>query len=354
MKKLSLHLQCLIQILNFETLWAYYTQSNGVLYAKECRKMALQIIYTFMTLLSKKPDLIDYLKGKVCHIDDPDCKYEAIKGLKDFGEGTLEYPYETIFGSKLMLFMFFSTLKGFLLNELKVKKFPIMTITSLEDDYSARVIRWRPHMPRIALLHNPDSLLTEASNTSTIAEVGDIRRSQELMLYAHDSKDFAQRIFNFINVTRNLIAKHAGFFDKFTGDGFIVYFNEAICGDSDLSYKECFLNFIKEEINFAIPFFKDWENSIRKLPISKIGIALGADIGTINFADIMDYLIAVGDAIVWASRMASVAEANEIMVNNLLFSHLNEDINLLFERRQCQSKYGEPFIAQKLMFCDQF
>lgn len=354
MKKLSLQLQCLIQIYNFETLWAYYTQSNGVLYEKECRKIALQIIETFTTLLSKDPDLTDFLKDKVCHIDDVECKYEAIKGLKEFGEGTLEYPYKTIFGSKFMLFMFFTTLKKYLLNKLKVKKMPIMTITSQEEDYSARVIRWRPHMPRIALLHNPDSLLKQASNTSTIAVVGDIRRSQELMLYAHDSKDFTERMVNFINITRTLIAKHAGFFDKFTGDGFIVYFNEAICRDSDLNYKECFLTFIKEEINFAIPFFKDWESSIRKRPISRIGIAIGADIGKINFADITDHLIAVGDAIVWASRMASVAEANEIMVNNLLFNYLNGDDNLLFERRQCKSKYDELFIAQKLMFCDQF
>jgi len=253
-----------------------------------------------------------------------------------------------------MLFVFFSELKRYLLKELKVIKMPIMMISSLEEEYSAKVIRWRPHMPRIALLHNPDSLFKQASDTSTIAVVGDIRRSQELMLYASDLKEFTDRMVNFITTTRDLIEKHMGFFDKFTGDGFIVYFNEAICGAAKLSYKECFLNFIKDESNFAIPFFSDWEKSIRKRPINKIGIAIGADIGKIYFGDINDHLIAVGDAIVWASRMSSVGEANEILVNNLLFSYLNSNFNLSFEEKQCESKYGEPFIAQKMTFCDQF
>ena len=137
------------------------------------------------------------------------------------------------------------------------------------------------------------------------------------MVYADKPEEFSIRMVSFIKTTRDLIEQHNGLFDKFTGDGFIVYFNETICSDANNNYIDCFLSFIKSEIKFA---------------------------------DINDHLIAVGDAIVWASRMSSVAAANEIVINNLLFNSIKIKDNISFESFQYKTKYGESFMANKLLF----
>lgn len=224
--------------------------------------------------------------------------------------------------------------------------------STIAQEHSARVIRWKGHLPRQALLHDPDKVFGQASVTSTIAVVGDIRRSQDLMTYAQDPRNFSERMVQFITTTRELIEKRAGFFDKFTGDGFLVYFNEAVCKAADLNYIDCFLNFLREEANFAAPVFQDWSRSIRKRPPTEIGLAIGADIGKVSFEDIHNHLVAVGDAIVWASRMASIASSNEIIVNNLLYTLLDNREDLTFKERIGQTKAGESFLAQALLFAD--
>jgi class 3 adenylate cyclase len=207
-------------------------------------------------------------------------------------------------------------------------------------------------MPKVVLEKNPDEVFQGASKTPTIAVVGDIRRSQDLMTYAQKPRDFSKRMVRFITKTRKLIDKHAGFFDKFTGDGFIVYFNHAICKAAGLNYIECFTNFLSDEFDLATPLFQEWSLSIRKLPTTEIGLAIGADIGQIKFEDIDNHLIAVGDAIVWAARMASVATSNETIVNNLLFAALKDRQDISFQERSGQTKTGETFLAKALNFAD--
>ena len=61
-------------------------------------------------------------------------------------------------------------------------------------------------------------------------------------------------------------------------------------------------------------------------------------------------LVAVGAAIVWASRMAAVARANEVIVNNLLFSRLEGRGDIRFSARPETTKGGEGFLARRLEF----
>jgi len=270
--------------------------------------------------------------------------------LKEWGESASVHPYKSLFMSRFMLFAFISGLKGLLLRDSKVSRWPTMIASSIEQEYTARVIRWRGHMPKAALRDDPDRAFQYASSTPTIAVVGDIRRSQDLMTYAKDPKAFSVRMVQFITTTRELIEKHAGFFDKFTGDGFIVYFNEAICNTANLGYIDCFLNFIRDEFHFATPLFDEWSRSIRKRPTTEIGLAIGADIGKVNFEDVHDHLVAVSNSIVWASRMASIANSSEAIVNNLLFAVLDGRTDIKFQSREGKTKAGESFLAQSLLF----
>jgi class 3 adenylate cyclase len=347
MAKQPLQIECLVLAQTFEMLWAYYTQSGRQLYPDECRSAALQFIEAYEELSQIDDRVLDAnsLKlGKNTDIAD------IIWHLKKWGEGRTAYPYVDANMSKRMLHAFFTGLKGLMLRDLGVSRWPTMIYSSAEHDHSARIVRWRGHLPRAALLNDPDLILSAASDSTTIALVGDIRRSQDLMTYAQEPTDFSRRMVQFITTTRKLIEKHGGLFDKFTGDGFIVYFNSAVCSAARLNHIDSFLGFLKDELDFAIPLFNEWSRSIRKRPAANIGLAMGADVGRVNFEDIHDHLVAVGDTIVWAARMASVALSNEVLVNNLLHAALEGRKGLTFQEREGQTKAGETFFAQSLSF----
>lgn len=88
---------------------------------------------------------------------------------------------------------------------------------------------------------------------------------------------------------------------------------------------------------------------MKKLPAEPIGLAIGADLGIVSFQNLNHHLVAVGDAVVWASRMASGASANEILVNNLLFEALRDTTGVRFEERPSKTKSGEGFLAHALL-----
>jgi class 3 adenylate cyclase len=346
------HLECLVLAQSMETYWAYYFLSAGKLYADDCRKIASKFINSYQILykedphiLNKTKELIEKLKNKN-YIDDFD---ELINRLMEWSKGNRDYPFENSVRSNIVISLIIHQLKEDFFREFEIGKIPLRKgLSSLEKDHSARVIRWQEHMPRTALKSDPDIVLQNACETSTIVVFGDIRKSQDLMTYAQEPQAFSEKIVQFFSTTRELIEKHAGFLDKFTGDGFIVYFNDAVCKTADLNYIECFLGFITDEISFAKPFFDEWEKSIRKRPITKIGLAIGADIGTVKFFDIKNHLVAVGDAIVWASRMVSSAETNDVLVNNLLFATLDAKPEVSFKEKVAETKAGERFLAHTI------
>lgn len=347
MKQRELQIMYLIISQSFETLWAYYSLSSGQLYYEICQKEALRLLKIINELAKLDDDILDAEKLK---IGDKTEIHPILNNLSSWANGESSYPPDRLVPSGWVLRVFLTQLRKLILKKMNIKEGPSFILSGLEEESSVRIMRWKPHLPRRALIAGPDRVIQLACNSPTIVVIGDIRRSQDLMTYASKPEDFSQRMVEFINTTRIFIEKYAGFFDKFTGDGFIVYFNEEICKTAELDYKECFLQFIKEEIAFAVPFFSNWERSIRKRPINTIGLAIGADIGNVRFEDIKNHLVAVGDAIVWADRMASAAESQEILVDNLLFSILDGREDITFEKREGKTKSGESFISQLLKF----
>lgn len=285
---------------SFETLWAYYSLSSGELYNELCKKEAIRLLDAINNLAKVDSDILDAKKLKIGDKSDINAILEK---LSCWAQGTSCDSSERLVASGWVLRVFLSCLRRLILKKLKIKEGPIFVLSSFEEDHSRRIMRWKPHLPMPALIAGPDKIINLASDSLTIVVVGDIRRSQDLMTYATDPIDFSKRMVEFFITTRQFVEKHAGFFDKFTGDGFIVYFNKEVSKTAGLDFIECFLNFIKDEMTFALPFFVNWEKSIRKRPIKNIGLAIGADIGKIRFEDIQNHLV-VGDAVVWATRMA--------------------------------------------------
>jgi class 3 adenylate cyclase len=209
-------------------------------------------------------------------------------------------------------------------------------------------LKWRGHFPSLKTRADPQDIMERACRSPSIIVVGDIRRSQDLMTYAMDEQDFSRRMVEFISTTRSVLNKHGGFFDKFTGDGFLGYFNESICDLYGSNYVDSFINFIHEFTTFCNAHFREWVKFVRKLPGQPVGLAVGADLGRVSFQSLHYHVVAVSESIVWASRMASAAKAEEVLVNNLLYQTLCQRDNLVFEARAANTKSGESFQAWKL------
>jgi class 3 adenylate cyclase len=340
-------IECLILTLSFETLWSYYLQSSGQLFSRECREAAQRLIESFDGLSKQDPRIKDPVVLTIGEHTDVE---DILVNFRDWADGKRQYPYEEAFRSRFMLFGLLTGLKGLLLKDLEVSHWPHMIMTSQETEFSERVLRWKGHLPASILRRDPDTVVKKASSALSVVVVADIRHSQDLMTYASSAEDFSRRMVDFIMVTRQSVDEHHGFFDKFTGDGYLVYFNEAVCNAASSDYIECFLSFIAEHRKFCIEHFSQWTQSVRKLPSDEVGLGIGADLGIVRFHDLKHQLVAVGDSIVWASRMATAARANEVVVNNLLFSALKRRGGLNFGTREATTKSGEKFLARTLEF----
>ena len=145
---------------------------------------------------------------------------DIINNFRQWVNGSQVYPYGMLFK------VFLASLKNQFLKDLHISgKFQFI-ISSIERLYSPQFIRWDAHIPKDVLyrINDPDDLILNASAFQSIAVVGDIRRSQDLMTYAKDPNDYSNRMEQFITTTRKLINTHGGLFDKFTGDGFDCIF----------------------------------------------------------------------------------------------------------------------------------
>lgn len=343
----EINIECLVHTLTFENYWAYFSQSGKELYRDKTKRAAYNFIWSLDRFLANNTGKYEFIRGRM----GAGTKItEILDDLRNWVDSVTEYPLSVIIESRFELFHFLCCLKIELLTGIKLCLGPVMAINSAEIDYSEQYLRWRGHLPPGAMSGDLHQIVQNASSKQTIVVLGDIRRSQDLMTYALNPIDFSSRMNKFISTTRTLINSHNGFFDKFTGDGFLVYFNDEICKKANTNYIECCLGFIKEEMDFARTMFGDWEKSIRKLPDKKVGLTIGADIGIVNFNDINHHLVAVGDAIVWASRMASSGDAGQVILNNLLFTTLKEYEGLSFSEHKATTKAGESFLAHVLSF----
>jgi class 3 adenylate cyclase len=341
-------LECLVHAQTLETMWTYYWFSDGKLYADKIKEAARIFVESFVELCEEDPRFID---AKLMGIGERSFQVKEI--LANFSEwigGRTEMPYSTKSMTGLTIFKLVSGVKSILVKDDVFTREPLIGFHSGAWEFAERVVRWKGHIPQQALHSSPDELVRKASGARTIAVIADIRRSQDLMTYAKNPDDFSKRVVEFITTSRELIEKHFGFLDKFTGDGFVVYFNEAICASRKKNFVECFLEFCRDELAFCRPHFSAWERTIRKVPNTEIGLTIGADLGTVKFSDINHHLVAVGDAIVWAERMSSIGGAHEVVINNLLYDLLCDVPGVNFESRTAKTKSGEEFVARVMRF----
>lgn len=338
----------LVSILTFETYWAYYSMSSGNLYEKVVREAARHLIDSIDKLAALHSDILDKKALKWSDVAKPE---EIIQSLREWTSGVSLLPYETFLQSRVHLWLLLTQQKIYLVKRLKLKSFPPISWEVMEYEHSDRYLRWKPHLPRQSLYEYDRKLdISRFPTSKTIVVYGDIRRSQDLMIYTIGQDRFEDMLIKFFDSVRNIFDQSMGIFDKFTGDGFIGYFNEYLCDEHGKNFVECFIEFLKKCMEFSESLFYEWKRYLRKLPEQDIMLSIGADVGKLYFGDRYGHLICIGDAIVWAQRMCSAAPSGVIYINNLLANLLvdREDIELLPVTGS--TKTGESFLASELKF----
>jgi len=240
-------------------------------------------------------------------------------------------------------------MKIYLSKEVALETLPPIALSTEEFEHTEKYLRWQPHLPRVSMYWYDRAFnFPKLSSTETIVVYGDIRRSQDLMVYTIGYERFEEMMIRFFDSVRKVFDTNLGIFDKFTGDGFLGYFNEYLCSQKREDFLQCFIRFSKQCMETCYSLFDDWKKSVRKLPEEDIMLSIGADVGQIHFGDRYGHLICIGDAIVWAQRMCAAAPAGTIYVNNILANLLKDKEGIELSPVAGKTKTGESFLSSRM------
>jgi class 3 adenylate cyclase len=165
----------------------------------------------------------------------------------------------------------------------------------------------------------------------------DIRESTTLMKEAIRFERFAFTMDKFVTAVRRGIGAPGGWFDKFTGDGFLAYWIVQTAPED--VYHEQFVEAAGNIVHTAhtlIDFFhrlvlEDFRSNSRNLS-EGVGLSMGLDAGPGYLVQIGGELTVVGPPVVGAVRMVTAAaRPREIMANVFLGERLRAEQDGVYE-----------------------
>jgi class 3 adenylate cyclase len=165
----------------------------------------------------------------------------------------------------------------------------------------------------------------------------DIRESTTLMKESVRFERFAAIMDKFVSSVRLGIRRSGGWFDRFTGDGFLAYWIVQSAAPDE--YEERFVQTagdIAHTANILIDLFhrrvlEDFRSNSRNLS-SGVGLSMGLDAGPGYLVKIADELTIVGPPVVGSVRMVTAAALpKEIVANVFLGERLREGQDGVYE-----------------------
>ena len=203
--------------------------------------------------------------------------------------------------------------------------------TATADDREAIKALLEQHAPpnwqeRFAADELIDAIL-RAEPIQMFVMAADIRNSTSLMKEAIRIETFAFIMDKFVTAVRRGIRGPGGWFDKFTGDGFLAYWIAQAPGSE---YDERFVEAAGNIVHSAhtlVDFFhrlvlEDFRSNSRNVP-DGVGLSMGLDAGPGYLVQIGGELTVVGPPVVGAVRMVNAAtEPREIVANVFLGERL--------------------------------
>ena len=352
--QLKKYTNLLVLLQSFESLWNFYSISEGELYEKQVKESTDKLIKYFDIVYAFDSGVYNSNTITFNSIDNEIYVRDILDGLKKWSTNNEMFPFsQTGMGanetSRFRLQGFLMCEKSFLCEKLNLDVFPSIVSSSGEGSYHMNNIRWKGHLPWQAIDLIDKNFIEQISSTDTIVLVADIRKSQDLMTYGPSPDFFRDKILEFTSQMRKIIKDNYGIFDKFTGDGFLCYFNSHLCTELGKDYYTQLIKACREIMEFSNSFFEEWVKHIRKLPPNSSGLTIGIDSGVIKFRDLDNHLFAIGDSIVWANRMSSAGKKEEIILNNIPYHIIKENNkNINFESFENITKGGESFTGYKM------
>jgi class 3 adenylate cyclase len=188
--------------------------------------------------------------------------------------------------------------------------------SSVENTHSVALSKLHlhtpPHWERIISKQELHHLLDAGDQTGVHVVVGDIRGSTLLMREAVSSREYAMISTSFAETVLRVAQKSSGWFDKFTGDGFIVYWiygsKPSLFLREAMSFCRTIHGIFKEDI------LPEHRKNTRNLP-AHVGLSLGVDSGRCSMEVVAGDFTMIGHAVVGAVRMVDAAKKGETLCN---------------------------------------
>jgi class 3 adenylate cyclase len=165
----------------------------------------------------------------------------------------------------------------------------------------------------------------------------DIRESTMLMKEAIRFERFALVMDKFVSAVRRGIQGSGGWFDKFTGDGFLAYWimQPASPDEAEARFVQTAGNLVHTAQSLVRLFharvLEDFRANSRNLS-GGVGLSIGLDAGPGYVVKIADELTIVGPPVVGAVRMVTAAATpQEIVANVYLGRRLHDEQDEAFE-----------------------
>ncbi len=155
--------------------------------------------------------------------------------------------------------------------------------------------------------------LRGAATVDASVIVGDLRMSTFVLKESVQPALFARFIIGFTEAVRSLVLSREGWFDKFTGDGFIAFWLHRPDADPGATLVP---EFCQTVLPAADALIANLRRTSRNFP-SGVGLALGVDRGPCQLVRVGDALTVVGGPVVGATRMVGGARARQTLVNVL-------------------------------------
>ncbi len=197
--------------------------------------------------------------------------------------------------------------------------------------------------------------LRDSGSTSVHATVavGDLRMSGLLLREAVNPTLYARFLIGFTEAVRTLAVENRGWFDKFTGDGFVVFW---IYPDDEHLPISAIPPFCQAVVPASERLVANLKRNSRNFPAG-VGLALGLDSGPCELVRVGEAITVVGSPIVGATRMATGARGREVVLNVRLGEALEdhrarwEGSGMLLEKTVVRTKeYPEGQEAYCLRF----
>jgi class 3 adenylate cyclase len=190
-------------------------------------------------------------------------------------------------------------------------------------DFDAIALRQGPSDARAQLPPEAIEELLRMGSTAVeaIVVVGDLRMSTLVLKEAIRPSVYARFIVGFTEAVHGLANASGGWFDKFTGDGFVAFWIPPISHPVETGRIP---EFCRTVLSAADSLLANLRRNSRNFPAGT-GLSIGIDAGPCELVRVGELVTVVGSPIVGATRMVAGASAHQTILNIYLGSALERD-----------------------------